>query len=273
MKTNGENSGRILIDTIEVKVANPEGKELITKSDLEQPNLNGAFESKDDFIVKKLIYLDAKKFKIVGDENAVERYFRMIQQQNNLSLEQLESIIKASGRTLEQAKKEIAEMQAINQMVDFKIRSNLIVPRKLIEQYYTDNPVWINQTFKIRYASIPFDFSRNKMEEKKEIIKNIRSGNLNQFDWSEPFEVEVQDLAADKKFLKELAVKEVYGPVATSNSFELYQMLDKKEQKLVPLEERYEEISDILRKPRYEQLMEDYKKLLMDASSITIFNN
>ena len=56
-----------------------------------------------------------------------------------------------------------------------------------------------------------------------------------------------------------------------SGGFELLKMVTKKEKRLKPLDERYREIADILRRPKYEELLTQYKQSLWDASSIVYF--
>jgi hypothetical protein len=64
----------------------------------------------------------------------------------------------------------------------------------------------------------------------------------------------------------------ISDPHKIAEGFELFHLKQAKPERPVPLEARYREIANILRKPRYDFLMEDYKKNLFNASSIIYFD-
>jgi len=60
-------------------------------------------------------------------------------------------------------------------------------------------------------------------------------------------------------------------PIEISDGFELFRLKEKTEERVLTLDERYREIADILRQPKYEELLQAYKDSLFDAASITYF--
>ena len=57
-------------------------------------------------------------------------------------------------------------------------------------------------------------------------------------------------------------------PVKTAVGFELYYLKDKKEKHVRSLDDMRPEIVDILRRPKYVELLNEYKTSLFDTSSI-----
>jgi hypothetical protein len=112
-----------------------EGSQVITASDVARPSLAGVQQTLDDIIFERLVYMDAQKYKILSDNDAVDRYLAIVQKENNLTHEQLRDIFSVSGYTYEEGREQFRVLQTVNSMLDFKIRSHVIVPKKQVEAY------------------------------------------------------------------------------------------------------------------------------------------
>ncbi|PKN03385.1 hypothetical protein CVU75_02490 [Candidatus Dependentiae bacterium HGW-Dependentiae-1] len=252
------------VDDIVVVIYAQEGTEIITQSDLDRPTLEGAPRTLDETIFERLLFLDAKKYKMIADEDAIDKHLATVQRQNNMTLDELKAVFKASGYTYEEGREQFGIMYAVNQVIDFKIRSRLIVPEKDVLAYYNANPVMLEPSYQVARAVIPYGKAASKDELRKELATFKGVG----ISWEEPFWVNQGDLAESKRFVMGMPVGAVSEPQEIDAGYELIKLVDKKGDRLAPLEERYREIVDILRKPKYDEVMADYKKTLFDSSSI-----
>lgn len=264
------NAELFLIDRIDTVIFGLEGTEIITRSDVERPSLTGAKRELDEIVFERCMLLDAKKHKVMPDDDAVDKYLANIQRENNLSQEQLKGVFGSAGYSFDEGREQLRNMQAANTMLDFKVRSNLLVPKKEIEKYYNEHPEYAQPKYKLAYALIPFLGDQD--EQEAQLKSAIKKGKeLSDVTWAKPFWVEKDDIAQEKQFIYSMNPGEI-KLVKSTRGFELYKLNAKKERELRPLEERIVEISDILRKPRYGELMDAYQQELFSKNSIVHLN-
>ncbi|MFC1842321.1 peptidyl-prolyl cis-trans isomerase [Candidatus Dependentiae bacterium] len=265
----GVDQGTFLIDKIETVIYGPQETSIITKSDLEKRSLDGQQRTKDKFVFELLVFQDAKKYNIL-DEKLVDRYIEAVQAQHNLSLEDLKKMFYDSGYTYEEGREQLAMYNTISQLMDFKVRSKVIIPEKEVKKYYDENPVYQEEAYKLQRVFVPAPSEAGgKQLAPKEIAQKIKIGQvIPEAEYSEPFWTEKPDLAADKMFIAGLTVGQASKPVAYENGFEVFKLLEKRDRQLIPFEERYREIGDTLRAPLFEKLFDDYKKSLFKDSVV-----
>lgn len=245
---------------------------IITKSELDRPSLDGAFKTKDQLILEQLIYQDGIKYNI-PDEKMVDSYISALQRQHNITLDDIKKMFKDSGYTYEEGREQLSMINTVNSMLDFKVRSQLIVPEKEAREYYDSHPVYQEEQYKLQRIFFPLSDQDDERKIKKRIAQQIKIGQkIIGADYSDEFWVQEPDLAEDKQFIKKMKIGKTSAPKRYANGFELFKVVDKKEKRLIPFEERYNEIADILRKPLYEKLFEEYKKSLYDDCVIVNFD-
>src|SRR5579872_472308 len=266
-----------VIDSIGAVVFGQAGTEIITLSDVHRPSLTGAPQSQEDIIFERLVYLDAQKFKIAPDEEAVDKYLLEIQKQNNLTLDELKQIFKQAGYTYQEGREQFKRLQTVKSLLDYKINSNLIVPRQEIEEYYRVHPLKQEAEYTLQYALVPYQSDKEgQYEDIVEFINAQMAGNKKGVEnpgivWNEPFVMKQSEIADDKDFIFSMKVGSISMPRETASGFELYLLKDKKNERTATLEERQAEIIRALTQPKYEKLMNDYKKQLFDSVSILYF--
>ena len=262
-------SSDFVIDTIEAVVLGQYGTEIITRSDIERPSLTGQMRTLDDIVFERLVVLDAVKHKIPMDDDAVDKYLTQIQRDNGLTMDQLNEVFSSAGYTLKEGREQLGLMQTVNTMLDFKVRSGLIVPRKSIEAYYEEHPEKTEARYLVQYARVPFDKGQQEDAQYVALQKYAQTGKgSGGIAWSEPFWIAQSEVADDKTFIFDLAVGSISQPQKMHNGFEMYRLKDKKEAQLRTLEERYREIANVLRQPRYQELMQEYREGLFASASI-----
>jgi len=260
-----------LIDKIEAVIYAPQETSIITKSELDRPGLDGQYKNTDQLVLEQLVYQDAKKYNII-DEKMVDNYISAIQRQNNITLDDIKAMFKEAGYTYEEGRDQLSIVNAVNSMLDFKVRSKLIIPEKQAREYYDANPVFQEGRYKLQRIFIPFGDEKEKKIEKR-IMRQLKLGqDIVGAQYSDEFWVEGPDLSEDKQFIKDMSVGQISAPEKLDDGFELFKLVDKKAKMLVPFEDRYNEIADVLRKPMYEKLFEEYKKSLYDNAVIVNFD-
>lgn len=259
-----------LLDSIEVVIETLEGTEIVTRSDVSRPALQGTVRTVDEQVFEALVYLDAKKHKVEPDEDAVDRYLAKIMQENGLNLHELEEVFRQGGRTLKEGREELRKMQAVNGMMDFKIRSNVIVPKKEVEAFYHDNPEYEPAQYELEFAQVEFNKDVELSVLKKSLEQQLAAGDTAALRFGNPFWVDAQDLALERQAIGNLNKG---GSIVfeTPEGFEVYRMRDRKERRLRTLQERYRDIASVLMQPRYQQMMDEYRKQLMNGASLLHF--
>ncbi len=269
--SNIDTSNLVLLDEIEVIVYGSD-VEIITKSDLDRPALGGGFRKKEEIVFEREVLLDAKKHNLPQDDEAVDAYLAQIQREHNLSQEELEQIFTSSGYTIEEGREQLQMMQTVNTMLDIKIRSNLIVPRREVEEYYKNNPVVIEATYTLERAFVPQSEKITSAQQYKVLASYAEKGRgVTGIKWSEPFIIQHADVAENKQFIYAMEVGEISSPHLVNGGFELFRLVDKTPEHLKSLEDSYREIVEILRRPKYEELMEKYREQLSKNCSVVYF--
>jgi len=275
MDCNGKlPSDAYLVDEIHAIVFAQEGQQLITKSDTERLSLEGKVRTLDELILEKLMYLDGIRFKMQADDETIDKHLAMIQKENKMTLDDLKKVFQSAGYSYEEGRQQFGMISVINQLLDFKIRSRLIVPEKEVLAYYNAHPEVQEATFQIQRALVYYSESKTKQAQQEELELFVTENKgLVKIEWQDPFWVNAGDLAESKRFITIMEQGSISMPQRTAEGFELIRLVEKKPERVLSMEDRYREISDVLRKPRYETLFNDYKQQLFDGASILYFNN
>lgn len=261
-----------LIDDIRATVYGEESTDIITKSELERPGIDGVYRSLHDHIIERLLYQEAVKYKMLPTAEAVEKHLQAVQQDHNLTLEELNAIFKTAGYTPEEGKEQFAHLSAISSIIDFKIRSRLIVLERDIIAYYEENPVWEQPAYLVQRAVVRIPRKKEPEKFKKELEYYIKTG-IGSFNisWADPFWIKQDEMAEEWRFIMDMNCDEIRIVQELPEEIELLKLVEKREKRLKPLEERYREIAELLRRPKYEELFMNYRQSLFDSASIIYF--
>jgi hypothetical protein len=266
-----DTSNFILLDQIEAVVYGSE-VEIVTKSDLDRPSLGGGFRTREEILFECQVLLDAKKHHLPQDDEAIDAYLTKIQREHNLSEKELEQIFTSSGYTVEEGRELLQRMQIINTMLDIKIRSNVIVPRKDVEEYYKNNPTVIEATYTLQRAFVPQSKRISAQQQQTILINYSKTGKgVAGIEWSDSFTINHSDIAESKQFIYSMESGEISLPVAITDGFELFKLVEKTPEVVKTLEESYRDIVDILRQPKFEELMQGYRDHLNKNTSAICF--
>jgi hypothetical protein len=260
------------IDTIKVVLFGEERTDIITQSDVERPSLDGRQRSLEDLVLERAMYQDAARYKMLPSEDAVDKRLQAVQRENNLTQDDLKKIFRSSGYTYEEGRDLFAIMTAVGTVLDFKIMSRLIVPEKDIIGYYQEHPVMQDASFQLERALVMCPDRWSNDDFKSELKTLIETGKSRlEVDWSSPFWVNKKDLAVEKQFIVDMEPCSIAIVQETAAGVELLKLNIKREERLMSLEDRYHEIADMLKRPKYEEMFTSYKNELLNASAVLYF--
>jgi hypothetical protein len=184
-------------------------------------------------------------------------------------MDQFRQLLASVGYTWEEAVEQYTIIVSINQLISIRISSRLIVSEREVRVYWEAHPEMEEASYFLERALVPYSIKMTRNEQKKQLEEYAKTGRgVKGVLWSDPFWISASDIAAEKEFILKLQENETSMPHESENGFELFKLKRKKPEHLRTLEERYREIADKLRKPKYEELMKDYKKELLDNAFI-----
>jgi peptidyl-prolyl cis-trans isomerase SurA len=263
---------RFVVDRVEAVIFGDNKTVVVTKSDAKRTTLNGQQRTVEDVILEALMFQEAEKLKITPDETTVNRYLDEVERDNNLSANEIRSMFAAAGYTYAEGKEQLAISFAVNSLMDFKIRSRLVVSDRDIQAYYDEHPIELEPSYCLQQAVVPYVSVTDHAAQRADLERQIKTGKeLKGVQWTAQFYVNKSDMDASKAFIFSMKPGTISMPHETTDGFELLKLVEAQPQRRQPLEERRAEIVEIIRKPRYEELLASYKKELYEASSIIHF--
>lgn len=263
----------VLYDQIELVIFGESDVEIVTKADMVRPSFGGGSKTQEQLIFEKSVLLDAKKHNVPCDEETIDTGMDQMKREYNLSQDDLEAIFNESGYTMQEGRDQFRDMHMINMMFDAKVRSHLIIPRKEIDAYCSEHPESIEATYTLERFFVPFVPGKTEQEQRKAIVRTLKTKGIEGLATTSRIEFVLNhsEIAPSKRFIYSMKLGSVAGPFALSDGFELFRLTDKVEEHLKTVEERYHEVADILRRPKYEKLMQEYRDYLMKNISIIYF--
>lgn len=267
-------SNRFTVDEIICTVHGPERTHIFTQSDTRRAGLAGAAQGNiQDLIFNELTYQRALHLKLPIPPEVIDNYIATIQQQHNLSMKDVEKIFKTSGYTLEEGRKELEKMYAVNSLVEMELKANLIVPEHDVIAYYEAHPIKHEAQFKIQRGFAQLKPEDDVRAVEKRLDEFAKKGTGFDINWSDPVWFAQSDVSDKFQFITTMEEGQMCKPLQTFGGFELYKLIEKKPEQLVPLKERYRDIVEELRKPKFEHMYTQYTKQLMDSAAVIYFEH
>jgi len=257
----------LLLDQGLKVISGPVGNTIITHSDVYQKlSLDGKVISLQDQIETEVIRQQVVADKMPLDDTAADKYLDNVQKTNNLTVEDLEELANQCYRTFAELKQQLS----LNYIRDFflhhKFRSHLVPTDQEVEEYCVSNPEIEPGYCVMQVSQIPFGADKKAVSEK---VKGIQSGLIDRttISWSDSIRVELDDLAEDMQFVKNMARDEVIV-IEGKTSFELYHLIEMKDEIVIPIKDRKAFVIDTLNRQMYEDLLTKYKSHMLDNVGI-----
>lgn len=266
-------SKRVFVDGIQAVFRGSEGVDLVLASEVNRPRLDGSVASLQDSLTNLAFAQEARRYKIFPTPEEIEKQYEMIANSNKKTVKELDAMVMQAGFTPAEARKEFAQINAVNSLINYKVTGNMVVPESEVVAYYEENPEYDPASYLIQTTVVPFSAVQSRAEQLAQLQTLANAGDPKGIlNWADELWINEEDIAADKKFLTELSVGEISLPREVFNGFQLFRLSKKKQQRLKTLDERYGQIVTILRRPKYTELMNKFQKELMDNASVIIFN-
>jgi len=260
------------IDSIKVAIFAEEGTEIILSSETDRPAFgSGVIKPLNEIVDERLVYLDAKKYKAVPDDDSLDKYIARVLRENNMPLDDLKHMIIVTGRTFEEGREELRKLQAVSSMIGNKVHTGVLISRQMVADYHESHPEQVPTLCFVSHVMIPFD-EHDKNTQKKMILDRLATQEgIESFSWSKPFWLAENEVSSDKQFIFNMELDEISSLHETEQGFELFRVHEKKVGHVRSLEERYQEIVDILAGPKYKECLDNYLKTLHNAAVVVYF--
>ncbi len=263
------NKNAQLEDCIGVVIYTTEEPIVLTKKDFERDSINGAQQTKDDVIMQHIMAHHARvMYKMEASEEMMEKYLQNIMEQHNLTRDQIKIMFEQAGYTLQEGIDQLKMMYLIDNLLNYKIKSRLIIPEETIQKYYDENPEYTTASYTIQTGFIKSDDITPEQVADWLNIKN----NFNHIEWSDSYTLNDDDISEERSFIKKLSPYEISDLEEVIEGFEIIRLLKKRESILKKMEERHKVIIETLRAPMFEKLLKEYKKELLAEYEVVTIN-
>ena len=263
----------VFVDGIKAVFRSSEGTDLILASELERPKLDGSKLSLEDAINDVAFGQEARKYKLWPSPEEVDKQLRMLGEANHKTPKEFEDLMVTLGYTPAEGRNAFAQMNAVNSLIGFKITGSLVVPESDVMAYYNDHPEEESAAYQLEYYVVPFAKTQSKEDQLAYIETAVQKNDPKKiFKWNPPFWINENEIAADKQFILDLEVGQISEPHESMYGYEMFRLASKRPGRLKTLEERYNDIANTLRKPKYGQLLSEFQKGLISNASIIYFD-
>lgn len=255
---------RQLVNEVVAVIYHEMGTVAVLASDV-RPALDGHMQTLREVILNRLMELDALAHKIFVTPQEAEKYIESIQKQNRLSRKAVEALFKEVGYTYEQALEYLRSRQMIEQVVEFRVKSDkrMMVSRADAEKRYNENPIYTQAQYTLAIAFIPSEQIVGFTIEN--YLKTIKLDTL-KFD--EPFELAENDIADDRKSIIQHKAGEIGFIEPVEDGYEITRLIKKTPRQLKPLDDCYPEIVTQMRQERLKEVFNEYYTLLFSQATI-----
>lgn len=269
-----EQSNLILLDEVKVLVHGPEAKTIFCSSDEGRHGIDGRPKDIQNCIVEELIFQDAKRMKIPLEPEIIQEHLNRTIRAFGLKPGDEDKVFAQEGYTRAEGLKEFEKIYAVQAMLDFKVKSDLVVTEEQVIKYWEENPIVIEERFCIQTA---FVSAQQKSEEgikegsqelEKRIDDLIKTGQSKLvINWSDSFWIKGSEVAQDLEMITTMKKGQIIK-IARNQGYQLYKLVDYEPEKLVPLHERYREIVDTLKHPMFDKKMKKYHQELLKGATV-----
>lgn len=242
---------------------------IITKHDIERKTLDGRIRTQQDVLLDHLKYYEATHYyKISGYQEDAQKHLSAIKSEHGLQDDQLAPLFKESGYTLEEGIEELQMVYAIRRLMQELITNRIVVSEKEIRDYFNRNPLCIPASYKVRKGVV------SKAVLNDEQLQDLLTSGKNKEDvvWANSYWIAENELAEHKKFITGMNIDQIMLSEELDNEYEVVQLLKSKPAHTKTFEERYNEILQTLRFPKYDELMKNYEQELLKKYEVVYYS-
>ena len=258
----------MLLDQGIMVISGPVANTMITHSDVfDKLNLDGTPISLEHQIKMEIIRQEVVADKMPMDETAADKYLANIQKTNNLSLDDLEELAGQCRRTFFELKQLLSLQYTYDFFLYHKFRAHLVPSDQDVIDYCDEHPDVEPGHCVIQVAFV--DFAADNKQEVADKLHGIIAGSIadSSIEWSDPIKVNITDIADDKLFIKDMISGQIHL-IEDKKTFELYRLVEKQDEHVVPVADRKAFVVDLLNRKMYEGLLSKYEEHMLDNVAI-----
>lgn len=238
---------------------------VLTQSEFDRLSINGVKQKKKDVILSRLMDHEAQNvYKIPVSDDAVKKYIISLQDHHQIDDERLKEMFKSAGYSYEEGVDELRRMLVIDSLLNFKIKSRLVVPEDEVRAEYNKKPQIEPAAFRIKKGFLASHVLSD--DERKELVLTGKNSEL--VDWLNPFWLEEDDLAESLQVLKTMQEGDIAQPISIPEGYEIIKLIKKKARHKRSFEQAYKDIAEQLRMPLFEKLLKEYHDELLKKYEI-----
>lgn len=255
---------RYTVNKTRAIIYHPEGTAWVLQSDL-RPALDGSLRNLERAIFEKLIVFEAQKYKIAPTEAEIDKRLADIHKQlevrrPGITLKDIFEEFEKMGIPQEEIREELRIAHIVEMMIELRIKNKVLVSNKDVELYDAEHPI-----LQVKQLSIPYSPNSLKALQKTKIEDTIQSRDILQSsDWSDVLELNLDDLAQDKQYIKDLAPGSLKILTETPQGVTVLHFIGKK-----PMDkDREKTIMYQLQNERLDKALADYNAELLKTARI-----
>lgn len=258
---NTNSSKRFVVDKIVARV----NGNIILQSDLEQPRIsteNSRPYTLDEAIMEELMVAYAINQHMVPTQLDIERQITSIKIQNGLQdipEKEFERQLKESGFTLSMYKQQIGRQIALENVRRAEVYDKMIISSQEVESYYKKNPEQLPESYLLEVCTV---------DAKNALDKTV----IDQASWEKLDWINKEDLSDIFKCVERMKQGEASAPISNPenvNTVQFVRVVEKQEQRLKTLDERYAHIDQLLQKKKRLELVQAMENKIKKQAVIT----
>ena len=254
-----------LEDCISFVIYTTEDPIILTKKDFQRDSINGGKPLKEDLILQHIMAYHARTmYKMEASDEMMEKYLQSIMDQHGLTRDQIKLMFSQAGYTFEEGVDQLRMMYLIDSLLNYKIKSRLVVSEEAIENYYNEHPEYITGFYRLESGYIAStDITEDQIKHWDMVQKTFAP-----IEWSDSYQLEENEISQERSFIKDLKPGQISALEEVPSGFEFVRLVEKQEPKLKSLEECHRSITDTLRAPLFDALFKEYKSELLKEYEI-----
>lgn len=206
------------------------------------------------------------------DPDGAGKYIEGLKKQLKINDAELETLFSEVGRTMAEGLEMLNVFYATEFFTHYKFKSQLVPTDDEIEDYFNDNPEFIEGMYEISIARIPYDQDdREKVKDQIQTdLKNYTDG-AGLIVWGNPIKIAVDDLSPDQKFITEMEIDGVRIQ-ESEGMFELVKLISYQPTAIKSLADRQGSIIEALNRKKLEAMVQAYNNSVSEFIDVITFD-
>lgn len=229
--------------------------------------------------LQKQIQADIVMQQIISEKMPVDpdgalKYIEGLKKQLKINDAEFETLFFEVGRTMAEGLEMLNIFYNTEFFTHYKFKSQLVPTEDEILNYFNDNPEFVEGSYEISIARVPYENDadrevvKNKIE-KALVDKNDADGLI---EWGNVIKVAEEDLQDDQKFITKMKPDGVFIQ-ESDGMFELVKLVAYESTRIKTLEERKNSIIDGLNRKKLEIMLAKYNNSVSEFVDIISFEN